>query len=282
MKDRNCEQLIDYFNQQLSDDEAKAFEEHLRNCESCQEELKELQELTDELPLLSEPVQPPEGMKDRVLSNVFEEKNTPAEPETSITANESEKPVKQRNRIYPFVSGGLAAALLLSLLGNGYLWNEQQELSQKQEQVTAERNQLMEERDRIESDYFALLDEVETPDEDGGVSDILLASNLASTDEEEFQGQGTATIISENGNVDLVIQVTDMPEASGTEVFQAWIIEGETPYPTGSFNIDEEGNGAVSFRISDMDDLQIDQIAITLEPQPNNQEPEGQMVLASQ
>ncbi|AOM84094.1 anti-sigma factor [Salisediminibacterium beveridgei] len=275
MTDRNCEQLIDYFNHQLSDEEAKTFEAHLRNCESCQEELKELQELTDELPLLSEPVEPPDGMKHRVLSNVFEEKNTPAEPATPITATEIGKPRKQRNRIYPFVSGGLAAALLLSLIGNGYLWNEQQELSQEREQLVSERNQ-------IESDYFALLDEVETPDEDGGVSDILLASNLASTDEEEFQGQGTATIISENGNVDLVIQVTDMPEATGTEVFQAWIIEGETPYPTGSFNIDEEGNGAVSFRISDMDDIQIDQIAITLEPQPNNQEPEGQMVLASQ
>jgi len=272
MTERNCDQVIDYFNDQLSDEEAKAFEEHMRNCESCQEELDELRQLTDDLPFISEPVEPPKGMKERVLSNVFEEEKSDTKPTTTIHKNENEAVVKRKKRLLPFISGSLAAALLLSLIGNGYLWNEQQNLSQ-------DKQQLMMERDIIESDYLALLEEDE---EGGGVSDVLLTSNLAATDDEGAQGQGMATIIAENGNVDLVIQVTDMPSMVGTEVFQAWIIEGETPHPAGNFNIDEDGNGAVTFRISDMDDFQIDQIAITLEPQPYNEQPEGQLVLASQ
>ncbi|WP_280770414.1 anti-sigma factor [Salipaludibacillus daqingensis] len=279
MTERMCEQVIDYFNDQLSDDDKKIFEEHLQNCESCKEELAELRELTDDLPLISEPMEPPRGMKQRVLSSVFDDETEDETTDSKLLTPIDEKvteekplPVKRKNRGSAFIYGSLAAALLLSLIGNGYLWNEQQNLSQ-------DKQQLMMERDIIESDYLALLEEEE---EGTGTSDVLLTSNLASVEDEGTQGQGTATIISENGNVDLVIQVSDMPEATGTEVFQAWVIDDETPYPTGSFNIDENGNGAVTFRISDMGDFQIDQIAITLEPQPDNEQPEGQLLLASQ
>ncbi|WP_416148694.1 anti-sigma factor domain-containing protein [Salipaludibacillus sp. HK11] len=277
MTKRKCDQIIDYFNDQLSNEEAKTFEEHVQSCESCQEELDELRELTDDLPFISEPVEPPNGMKERVLSNVFadEKENETLETIRMTPSNkkDDEIVVNRRKGISPFVSGSIAAALLLSLIGNGYLWNEQQNLSQNKQE-------LMMERDMIESDYFALLEEAE--EESGGVSDVLLTSNLSATEDEGAQGEGVATIIAENGNVDLVIQVEDMPGVTGTEVFQAWIIEGETPHPAGNFNIDENGNGAVTFRISDMEDFQIDQIAITLEPQPANEQPEGQVVLASQ
>lgn len=276
MTEHKCDQVIDYFNDQLSDKETKAFEEHVRNCESCQEELEELRQLTDDLPFISEPVQPREGMKERVLSNVFaddeEEQQRDANPISSINKKDDEVVVKRKRRVSPIIYGSLAAALLLSLIGNGYLWNEQQNLSQ-------DKQQLIMERDIIESDYLALLEEDE---EGGGIADVLLTSTLAATADDGAQGQGTATIIAENGNVDLVIQVADMPKATGTEVFQAWIIDEETPHPAGNFNIDENGNGAVTFRISDMEDFQIDQIAITLEPQPNNKQPEGQLMLASQ
>ncbi|MCY1050257.1 anti-sigma factor family protein, partial [Mammaliicoccus sciuri] len=37
-----CEKLYDYFNDQLSKDEIQKFEEHLKTCKNCQEELDEL------------------------------------------------------------------------------------------------------------------------------------------------------------------------------------------------------------------------------------------------
>lgn len=272
-----CDHLIDYFNHQLTEGKKQEFEQHMRACESCQEELQELRDLTDDLPFIAESMEPPEGMKERVLASVFDEKNdNKNEQEFTSTLSEEnsvgqESSIPYKHRKTPVIYGSLAAALLLSIVGNGYLWNEARELESENQHITME-------RDIIEADYHELLAEGE---DDGGVADVLLTSNLASS-EDEGQSQGTATIISENGHVDLVIQVTGLPPLSGSEAFQAWIIEGETPAPAGSFHIDEDGNGAMTFRISDMEDFQIDHIAITLEPQPNNEAPQGEIVLASQ
>ncbi|PYZ92443.1 hypothetical protein CR194_15325 [Salipaludibacillus keqinensis] len=282
MTERQCEKIIDYFNEQLPEKETKEFEEHLASCESCQEELKELRLLTEDLPFMSESLEPPTGMKERIFTNMFseEENKTTTQDEDRnkevplLSQNKTEEEPVQLNRkskSSPIIYGSLAAALLLSLVGNGYLWNERQDLADENQQIAME-------RDIIESDFLALLEEGE---EGGGTSDVLLTSNLSYAGEEESDGEGTATIIAKDGNVDLVIQVSDLPPVTGSEVFQAWIIDGETPHPAGNFNIDEDGNGAVTYRISDMEDFQIDQIAITLEPQPGNEQPEGQIILAS-
>ncbi|QKS70391.1 anti-sigma factor [Paenalkalicoccus suaedae] len=287
------DQLIDYFNGQLSDEEKLAFEKHLETCEDCRAELAEWQELAGDLAFISEPVEPDAGMKKRVLSNVFDE--APVEQPTKaeaapITSNTVEPKAKETRKASnnqpvsieerkanapikrgPWVAGVLAAGLLLSLVGNGVLYNQAQELNQSNSQLAFE-------RDVLESDLQAAL---EPGEEVGGVSDVLLASNLAST-EETFEGAGTATIITENGNVDLVITVTGMPELTGTEAFQAWIIDEDVPVSAGSFNIDENGNGAITYRLSDLDDMEISQFAISLEPAPNSEQPQGAIVLASQ
>ncbi|CAM3876737.1 anti-sigma factor [Alkalicoccus chagannorensis] len=276
MAHQECDKLIDYFNGHLSEEEKQAFEQHMQACPSCREELAEWEALSAELPFLSEAEEPPEGMKERVLTNVWNSDDT-SSPETSAPALDE----KRRSRKGPLATwfvGAAAAALLFSLAGNGYLLMENQQLAEDREQLAGEAEQLAFERDVIEADYEALL---EQEDEEGGVADVLLASNLASTDEELFTGEGSATIIAEDGHVDLLVQVSGMPELEGEEAFQAWVIEGETPISAGSFTIDDDGNGAVRYRLSDMDDIQVDQIAITLEPQPNNEQPQGQMVLAS-
>lgn len=278
MTERLCDQVIDYFNDQLSEADIRSFEDHLRSCESCQEELNELRDLTSDLPFLTESVEPPQGMKDRVLASVFDEKNKTMNMENTTPVSHEEKSDNQdrtvvyKRRNSPVIYGALAAALLLSVAGNGYLWNEAKEIESEKQNIAME-------RDIIESDYNQMLAEVET-EGDEGIYDVIQTSTLASTEEGE-EWQGNATIIAENGNVDLVIQVSGLPPLTGTESFQAWIIEGETPLPAGNFNIDENGNGAVTYRISDMEDFQIDQIAITLEPQPYNETPEGEIVLAS-
>lgn len=277
MSSEQCDRLIDYFNGQLSKEEEIAFGQHLETCESCREELEEWRELSGELPFLSEPVDPPDDMKARVLGTVLAKE---IDAETSLSAKKAEK--KKRKFIKaPWVAGAAAAALFISLIGNGYLLSERQNLAEETERLEQETEQLTFERDLIEADYQAMLQEEEQEPEEG-VADVLLASNLASADEALFNGQGSATIITENGETELVIQVTNMPELEGSEAFQAWVIEGEAPISAGSFTIDENGNGAVSFQLSDLADMQIDQIAVSLEPQPNSAQPEGQIVLASQ
>ncbi|SDO55530.1 anti-sigma factor [Alkalicoccus daliensis] len=277
MTEKQCDKLVDYFNGQMDDMEKEAFETHLAGCASCQEELAEWEALSSDLPYLSTPADPPEGMKKRVLDNVFAEEEEPALPQKNYTESKVKK-----NRFTkfssPWVMGTAAAVLLLSLVGNGILWSERQDLASETERLSEEAERLAFERDLAEQNLATVLEE----EEEGGVSDVLLASNLASIGEAEFSGQGSATIISENGELELLIQVTDMPELQGSEAFQAWVIEGEVPIPAGSFTIDENGNGAVSYNLNDMEDTQIDQIAISLEPQPNSLQPQGEILLASQ
>lgn len=114
-----CDQLIDYFNQHLTEDERIQFEAHLATCQTCQEELEQLEALVGGVAFLSEPAEPPSGMKARILDNVFAEdepkpKKVEPAPVTPFTASKK----KQQT---PWGALALAAALVLSLIGNGYL-----------------------------------------------------------------------------------------------------------------------------------------------------------------
>ncbi|WP_214883593.1 MULTISPECIES: anti-sigma factor [unclassified Exiguobacterium] len=122
-----CDQLIDYFNQHLSEDERAKFEQHLASCKDCQEELEQLEALVGGVAFLSTPIEPPRGMKARVLDRVFEEDNEPITSTVSPAAVPPATPFKQKKKRNVSVLGmvALAAALLLSLIGNGYLLTNQ-------------------------------------------------------------------------------------------------------------------------------------------------------------
>ncbi|AQQ53282.1 anti-sigma factor [Planococcus lenghuensis] len=106
MKNQDCDRLIDYLEDRLSTEEKKEFETHLQTCTDCQEVI----ELMGDLPYLSEPAEPSEGMKSRVLGAVFEEEHRPAATERVVTKR------KKRN----WMGLSLAAVLFVSLLGNIY------------------------------------------------------------------------------------------------------------------------------------------------------------------
>ena len=115
-----CNQLVDYFNEQLSEVEKHAFEKHLETCEECALELAEWQSLTDDLPYVSASINPPEGMKERILSNVFEEEVTKeVTPVTPIVKNDKVTPIK-KNRPFKWLPA-VAAALMLSVGANIFL-----------------------------------------------------------------------------------------------------------------------------------------------------------------
>ncbi|TCI26265.1 MULTISPECIES: anti-sigma factor [unclassified Exiguobacterium] len=122
-----CDQLIDYFNQHLTEDERIRFEAHLATCQTCQEELEQLEALVGGVAFLSEPTEPPSGMKARILDNVFAEDATEpklvkAEPAPVTPFTKTRK--KQKSS---WGALALAAALVLSLVGNGYLLMTQDE-----------------------------------------------------------------------------------------------------------------------------------------------------------
>jgi hypothetical protein len=250
-KYKPCENLIDYFNHTLKDEEQTLFEVHLANCHECRGELEELNLLTADLPFSAEMVKPNEGMKVRILSAVFEEgEATQPQPE-KIEAHEepAQKKVVKRP-ISRWFLPLLAASLLLSLSANAYLY-----LKQPDQDIGY------------------------VPDE--GTDEIVKQVQLAVS--EGYEGNAEAAMIRKANGMALVVQANNLKPLTGNEAYQVWLIdEAGEKFRAGTFRTNSEGNGAVSYSIDYQGDHNWTTIAVTLEPTPDSKQPKGDIVLASQ
>ncbi|GEN52219.1 anti-sigma factor [Halobacillus faecis] len=266
MNDKQCENVLDYLNDQLTEKEQKEFEQHLRECPECQKEVQELENLMGEIPAYMKEATPPAGMRERILDGVFND-----EEENGYKAEEKQTPLlspKKPNK-WKVWAGALAAGLLLSVGGNIFAGLQLQQLSSQNEDLESNL-----------SDLQVALSELEDREsEEGDTVTPTQRTQLASTGE---AGSGVATLVDRNIGSELLVQVEELSQLEGEQVYQVWLIEGENPEPAGAFTTDGEGNGAVTFRIDEENQKSWDAIAITKEPQPNNQLPEGEVVLQAE
>jgi hypothetical protein len=241
---KTCESLLDYFNNTLTDEEKSIFENHLATCKACREELQELNMLTADLPFSAELIEPNEGMKDRILSSVFEESEEPQEIDKPTEIKEP----KRRN--YRWLQPLLAASLLLSLSANAYFYLNQpgQELSDRPREGT---------------------DEI--------VKQVQLAVS------EGYEGNAEAAMIKKEKGMALVVQASNLKPLTGNAAYQVWLIdEAGEKFRAGTFRTNSEGKGAVTYSVNYEGEHNWTTIAVTLEPTPDSQQPKGEIVLASQ
>ncbi|BBP87939.1 hypothetical protein BsIDN1_15570 [Bacillus safensis] len=134
-------QVIDYFNGHLQGEKKTQFEEHIKHCSACKEELEELTSLMSDIPFLAGDQTPPAGMKDRILSQVFEEetveeKNSHKKKSSRLhlSQTKSNRCKKKRNQwLLPLV----AALLLISAAGNVYFLSNGKEQAEEPVRVVA-------------------------------------------------------------------------------------------------------------------------------------------------
>ncbi|KGP92154.1 hypothetical protein N780_00830 [Pontibacillus chungwhensis BH030062] len=249
----HCDRLIDYISGELNEEEKRAFEDHLKECSECREEVEEMESIMKDLPFAAEPVDPPEGMKNRVLGSVFEEEQT----EPGTVSEDVEQPYeddkiasltthKQGKRVRKPWTALLAAGLLLSVSGNVYtLLNEENEGTDPV----------------VES-----IDEV--------MKKVTLSG--------QQNGTASASIIKQQEDRTLVVEAEQLNQLQGEEVYQVWLINGETPHRAGSFVTNQNGEGAVAFSLEKLKDQgDFDTIAITKEPDATSETPRGDIVLSS-
>ena len=90
------------------------------------------------------------------------------------------------------------------------------------------------------------------------------------------QGSGIAAVLPD-GSVQLAMR--DLPANSGTEVYTAWVIVGEgAPTSVGDFSVGQTGVQVFTSKPTTTPEGAT--IAITREPQPGNQAPQGPVVSA--
>ncbi|GAB4072697.1 hypothetical protein GCM10028778_04420 [Barrientosiimonas marina] len=254
MTANHCDRLLDYFNNQLTGEQKAAFEAHLLECDDCRKELVELEQLTEDLPYSSEPVDPPSGMKRRVLSNVIKQTADDGhEKDNIVPVSEGQnEPFKKRRGWYrPLI----AAVLTLSLVGNGaaviYLTNNDEQATEQAPEPGEDVS-----RDTLET--------VKTLQPSKGV-----------------KAQATAMMIGQNNQTSLVVQASGLEELEDEETYQVWVLKDKQPYRAGTFVPNEDGDGGVSYVMDYEGETNFDTIAITKEPDANSQTPQGDILLSS-
>jgi anti-sigma-K factor RskA len=233
--------------------------------------------------MAADPVQIPDGMKDRVLGHIFKDESLQVEayPSQDSLSNLFKKqpeavpleaakvsPVvpilkevdveyvygrkrgaAKRNRIKPWIYSGLSAAVLI--LGV-YSYNLQQDISDLKSRI-------------------ALLDR---PAEAAQVNNVVELSSTA----KEIVAKGLATIVIDAKGTHLLVQAEQLPELKNNEAYQVWLIKGkETPVNAGTF-MTYNGTGGLYYTFNPNN---YDTIAITLEPDAHGVMPRGKPVLAA-
>ncbi|MFC4354955.1 anti-sigma factor domain-containing protein [Chryseomicrobium palamuruense] len=255
-----CEQTIDYFNGQLTEDEQKAFEDHLTTCADCQQELAEWQMLAEDLPYVSESVEPPVGMKERVLSSILDEGRQVSVPSEQVLDETIEK-APQSSPVLPFKKPAkrqhatrfmplVAAALVISLVGNAFLgWT-------------------------VQNQRAAIDTQSETVDQ------LIALVNLQPL---EGDSTGTASIVRHGDEIRVVVQASSLPELADEEVYQVWLIDSEDesgPDRAGTFT-SSGTDGAVVYTLPVGQEFSWDQIAVSHEPNKDSETPLGDVLMAS-
>jgi len=223
----------------LDADEAAAVREHLATCPEAHEEIAELGGVVPVLAASVPVVEPPPGLKARVLaaaqadlddrtraSALLAEEATAAGAVGPAGTSEAAAPIafpgpaeRERRRRRPVAAWalGIAAVVAIALLGASTLVLRSQ-LDQAQ---------------AYQQSVQAVLDVAAKP---GSLTAVLTADGGT--------GTGLAAIDSA-GAVTMAMQ--DLAPTAGGQVYEAWVIGGDgVPVPIGSFQVGNTGTGSMS------------------------------------
>lgn len=260
-KNQACELAELYALEALQHEEKMSFEAHLKTCKDCQEVVEASRQVIELLPLASEQMEVPSGMKSRILTKVLaseiesemakqaENESTAAVRGNLVTPSQQNGEVPMRgSRAWRYTSLGLVAAVIGLILYTGQL---RQDVNQLQQQIASSTGPVQ-----------------------GLKVNEAVALNPATKD---IVAKGLATIVVDKSGTHLVVQAENLPELKGTEAYQVWLIKGENTFNAGTF-LSQDGNGALYYSFNPQN---YDTVAITLEPDAVGESPRGKIVLAA-
>lgn len=240
----------------LTIEEVKEFEIFLQTSPECKAEVEELTALVNLLPLASEAVPVPSGMKQRILSQVLGQ--APAHSREGIEeaasvvvpiAHATVSAAGRMGRVYRMVMTiGLSAAVIILALYSAQLRRDVHDLKA----------------------YIAIVSEPLTASK---VNEAVALSPAA----KDIVAKGLATILIDSAGTHLVVQAEKLPELKGNQAFQVWLLKGDEKVNAGTF-VSQDGNGALYYTFAPNS---YDTVAITLEPDAHGKVPRGSVILAA-
>lgn len=249
--EERCHDLIDYFNGTLSAAERDAFEAHLATCDDCKQALQEMEELM--LPIAeSLPERPvPAGMKSRILGEVLASSNetdqeapnmAKTEQPTPEQASELETKRAKKQTRRKVPLGWLMSIAAVLLLSLGA-------------------NAYFLAQDEPEQTEALALDEV------NGMGNFESTASI----------QGSSMIFTKDDKEYMLVQLKDLPPLKEGELYQMWTIQGDQVQANGV--IEQDGQAAAVFALKGSG--KIDAVAITVEPEPDLEQPTGAVIASA-
>lgn len=287
LQDEFCQWLEIYVLGGLDEADQQKFEEHLSDCAECKEQLGDLKSIIDVLPLAALEVTPPVSMKNRVLGRVLaagraaapsstaddnstreslestQEQEIPV-PSSTVSSPQTKQhrlPTKRRNRLR-IVCAGLAvvavALAIYSAILQGNVSGLRTELAASTKDVTGLQEQLT---------------LAGAPSQELKVDEVVQLTPAT----QDIVALGLVTIVLDTKGTHLLVQAEKLPELSGSEAFQVWLIKGDVKKSAGTF-LSSQGTGAMYYTFDPQD---YDTVAITLEPDGQGDQPRGKMILVA-
>ncbi|WP_458120303.1 anti-sigma factor domain-containing protein [Paenibacillus sp. Z6-24] len=280
----------------LDREEQERFEAYMIQDDECRTAVEELQDIIGFLPLTSEIVEPPQGMKNRVLERVLGSSNeagsssaaegTPmayqdaipstipaavqkeaARPSTAASVAQdrqrSDSGAKPKAGIFWRATAAItAAAAIIAGLYAGNLQGQVQDLQQQLAIADSQKDSLQ-----------GQLATVSMPTQGARVDEAVKLSPAA----KDIVAQGLATIVIDDKGTHLLVQADNLPKLQGKEAFQVWLIKGDVKQSAGTFWA-SDGKGAMYYTFEPEG---YDTVAITLEPDEKGSQPRGPVILAA-
>ncbi|MGE8081817.1 anti-sigma factor domain-containing protein [Peribacillus loiseleuriae] len=248
--ENKCENLSLYIIDELSEHEKELFERHLKACIHCQSEIDSLQATWQILSYDIEETDVPESLKAEVMDFIFEENETPLQTHEVRDKKQSflERLKLILTKQFSPLSTGIMVVLVMGLIG--LLWSN----LQFKDTITTFENNAVSPTQIVRS--FDLKGQ-----------DLVGSAN------------GIAYLLQEGNDTSLVIELNNMPRTKDDEVYQVWLLKNGNRQNAGTLKPDQNGNGLITYRLPK--DHSFDEIGITLEPNPDNTQPQGQKVMGT-
>lgn len=207
----NCQEMEEllgaYALEALNDEERKAADAHLAACPKCTHTLRQLQAIVDLFPLSVPTIDPSPRVKEHILARIEAE-----EAARHLPVQNAPMPIRQQYSTSRWRTALLVAStlVLLLLLAATFVWN----LSLRQ-QVTQ------------------------------------LSMRVVPPVVYQLHGTGrtaaaTGQVIYYTQQNIMVLRLSHLPELTGTQVYQGWLLQGQQPTSMGLLNI-EHGVATLDF-----------------------------------
>lgn len=232
----------------LPDDERRMFERHLADCEACRREVAELRSTAARLGAASSE-QPPDAMRERVLATIDTVRQVPRSvPERPASVAPSAPPQPRRTRDSWGTWLGSAAAAIL-IVAAVFLGGLSADLDRRVDELQAANQRIV--------------DVLGAPD----------ATTLAM----DGPSSATASVVMSPTRGEALFVASGLPEVPEEQIYELWLISGETATPAGLVRPDD---GRAQHVMSG-DLTTVTAIGVTVEPAAGSPQPTSDPILVA-